>query len=254
MTDYFDDWDPFETLGIENPFDKNPKTIAIDGLLTYNLQQKNKSRLQQILSDHEEDLVKEPTTTKLATRAYIFINNLDSAYKLSEKLEDNKIGGLIAYAKKDYKKATLLFYNSKSLTQNIRILYSLAHNECISEPEKNNKLKIHKNILNPIIKTSDKANAILGTIHFNSKNLNQAEKYFRKAKELLTTETNYLNLLKAQFQNKKQNLVYQNMNKFYMETSSQLCQEKIDAELQKEKIALPKIKIKNLYEIISKLI
>jgi len=246
--------DLFKNLGIKNPFDKNLQTHDLSKILKYKLKNKNKDNLEEILYNNIKELYKNKETLKLSIRSSLLIGDLKLAYNLSQELPHSEARAIIEYQNEKYLEASKSFKNSKNIKPNMRILYSISHYNFIEEINDIHDEKIYKKILKPIIETSDKANSILGTVYFNNSSFKKAEHYFKRAKEMNKSEINYINLFKIQNLIGNKDEIYNDVNNFFINTSSNLSSNEFENKINQTEIKLPKIKISNLYAIVSKLI
>lgn len=223
-------------------------------ILKRKIKSKNKINLENILYNNIEKLDENEEILNLSIRASILINNLNLAEKLSRNSSNNEVKAIIEYSNENYIKASHSFYNSKNIKPKMRVLYSLSHYNFVEEMDEYHNIELHKKILNPIIEKSEMANKIIGIVHFNNYKFEKAEPYLRTAKELNKSETNYLNLLTALNMNNDYEKLRHDVTDFIFDTRSKITNEELEKKIKRTELKMPKVKITNLYGIVSKLI
>jgi len=251
--------DPFDFFGFDkfpnNPFEKNFKNKNFESkeeffnLLESSFLGNALEKVESILARGVSLFPKDETVLKKSVEAAIKINRIDLAYKFSRELPPSVARAIIEYENGDFSGAIFSFWE---IPPKMRIIYSLAYYNFLEREKQPQDFEIHLEILNPLAKDSAKANSILGILNFNEQGYFESEKYFEKARDLKKSEENYLNVFRAKYFLNKLKDIYSEMNQFFIDTNSKLTQGELERKIRDENIEPSKIRIKNLYSVVSK--
>ena len=237
----------------------NPRAAAIQESFVQALASGDKKYLAKSVKDYEKDM--RDSLNSDFMKAYglgaLLVDELDLAYdalvKFPRKRSVSEALALIKYTKEDYVLAAALFLGSDYRVQTSRVLHSLS---IYNSKQKNSEdIGTHNFLLSPHLDSLAPANNILGVLNFNSEAYSSAVDYFAKAKELSeSSEKTWLNWMRAMKADGLESEMYPEMPRFYALTGSSLGLEDLTAELDKNKLEMPVVKVKNLFGIVKQLL